>query len=182
MKIGLLVRRNLTMVVRRRSSKNAKNMTFGIKMMTSQRRTLQIKKEKIMTFYVKTSRSRDLIAVAPLSCQRPVRLAQNHRADMIKMRKINTPSQKLVSIYQHAKFQDIPPMCSQQMPTNSNLTCFTKSTCCQNEENQQTVTKIKSVLKVVRIQQHDKFQAISLILSHTFSRKCPEYPKFDLFH
>ena len=31
---------------------------------------------------------------------------------------------------------------------------------CQNKENQQTMTKILSILKVLRIHQHDKFHAI----------------------
>ena len=43
-------------------------------------------------------------------------------------------------------------------PEIANLDCFTKSSCCQNEENQQMMNKIKSFLKVVRI--HQKFQSI----------------------
>ena len=49
---------------------------------------------------------------------------------------------------------------SRKCPEFANLACFTKSKGCQNEENQQRMTEIQSVLKVVRIHQHIKFQAI----------------------
>ena len=42
----------------------------------------------------------------------------------------------------------------------SNLNSFFKSEWRQNEGDQQTVVKIQSVLKVVRIHQHAQFQAI----------------------
>ena len=48
----------------------------------------------------------------------------------------------------------------------------------QNVMNQQTVTDIESVLKVVRIRQHAKYQAIPLMRYPENARK----RKFDLFH
>ena len=49
---------------------------------------------------------------------------------------------------------------SRKCPETSNLTRFTKSKYCQNYKSQQTVTQNLSVLKVVKIHQHAKFQAI----------------------
>ena len=51
------------------------------------------------------------------------------------------------------------------------MTCFTKSKGHQNVENQQSMTKIKSVLKVVRIHQHAKFQAIPSMPSQGNAQK-----------
>ena len=53
----------------------------------------------------------------------------------------------------------------------SNLTSFTKSKWQQNEENQQTDAIIKLVLKVNRVHQHTKFQAISPMHSRENAQK-----------
>ena len=56
-------------------------------------------------------------------------------------------------------------------PETQNLTCFTKSKWRQTEENQQTVTIISSALKMVKIHQHLKFQAIPSTRSPANARK-----------
>ena len=64
--------------------------------------------------------------------------------------------------------------CSRKCPETSNLTIFTMSKWCQKGGNQQTVIKIESVLKVVRI--------LQAILSVYIVREMPGNPKFDPFH
>ena len=54
------------------------------------------------------------------------------------------------------------PCVPKKIPETPNLNCFTKSKCCQNEENQDTMTKIWSVLIVVRMNQYVKFQTIKM--------------------
>ena len=65
----------------------------------------------------------------------------------------------------HKKCQETP-----------NFTHFTKSKCRQNEENQQTMTKIRSVLKVIRVHQHAKFQAILRMRSPENDQKPQIWP------
>ena len=73
-------------------------------------------------------------------------MPRNPKFDQWKWRQIEGNQQtmtkifsvlKAVSIHQHAEFQAIPPMRSQEYIIN-----FTKFKWHQNEENQQTVTKI----------------------------------------
>ena len=54
---------------------------------------------------------------------------------------------------------------SRQCPETPNMNSFMKPKWCQKEENQQTMTIIESVLKVVRTHQHAKFQGNSSMCS-----------------
>ena len=60
---------------------------------------------------------------------------------------------------------------SGKYPETPNLTRFTKSKYCQNYKSQHTVTPNQSGLKVVKIHQHAKFQAIPSMLSAGYARK-----------
>ena len=53
-----------------------------------------------------------------------------------------------------SNFRPFFPCIVKKIPETPNLTCFTKSKWCENEEYQHSVTKIKSILKVVTIHQH----------------------------
>ena len=57
----------------------------------------------------------------------------------------------VVRLRQHKNIRPFLPCVLQKMSRTPNLTCFTQSKYHQNIENQQTVTKMQSVLKVVRI-------------------------------
>ena len=50
-------------------------------------------------------------------------------------------------------------MFARKSPETANVTCFTKSKCYQNAENQQKITKILPISKVVRPHEYVKFQA-----------------------
>ena len=60
---------------------------------------------------------------------------------------------------------------SGKCPETPNLTHFTKSKWRQNQENQQTMTIIESVLKGPKIHQRAKFQTIPSMLSPPNARK-----------
>ena len=66
---------------------------------------------------------------------------------------------------------------SWKFPEIPNLICFTKSKWCQNAENQQTVTNILSILKMVRIHEQAKFHAIPPM----GSQKIPGYRNLTCF-
>ena len=60
-----------------------------------------------------------------------------------------------------------------RIPEAQKFTCFTKWKCHQNDENQDTLSKIESLLRMVRIHQHAKFNwGHSLYVSFC---ECPEY-------
>ena len=69
----------------------------------------------------------------------------------------------------------------------TNFTCFIKSKSSQNEENQQSVTKVQPVLEGVRIHQHAKSLAISSMCSqhnrgtHDDVFKWKHFPRYWLF-
>ena len=65
---------------------------------------------------------------------------------------------------------------SRKCPETTNLTRFTKSKWCQNKKKQQTVTINWSILKVVKIHQHTKFQPISSTRSPGNARKPQIWP------
>ena len=69
------------------------------------------------------------------------------------------------------------PCVLKKIQETPNLTCFTKSKWCKNEEYQQSVTKIKSILKVVRIHQHANLRPFL----HVFSRKWPKIANLACF-
>ena len=83
-----------------------------------------------------------------------------------KMRKTNRPWPKsnqfqMWSGYiSMSNFRPLLPWVLKKITEIPNLTCFTKSKWHQNDEYQQTVIKVLSVLKAVRIHQHAKFEAI----------------------
>ena len=68
-------------------------------------------------------------------------------------------------------FRPFLPAFQRKSLETSNLTNFPLSKWHLNEENQQTMTNILSVMKVVRIHQHTKFQAIPLLHSHENAQK-----------
>ena len=65
--------------------------------------------------------------------------------------------------------------------TPSNLTAFTESKWWRKEENQQTMSKILFILKVVGIYQYTKFQAFSLMCPKENARK-PQISPVSLSH
>ena len=68
-------------------------------------------------------------------------------------------------------FRPFLPYVLKKIQETPNFNGFTKSKWRQNEEYQHTVTKIESVLKVVRIHQQDKFEAIPPLRSQEIARK-----------
>ena len=65
---------------------------------------------------------------------------------------------------------------SRKCPETPNLTRFTKSKKCQNKKIQQTMAIYKTFLKVVKIHQHVKFQAIPSMCSPQNARKPQIWP------
>ena len=77
-----------------------------------------------------------------------------------------------------SNFRPFFPCVPKKIPETPNLTCFTKSKWYQNEVYQQSVTKICSILKLVRIHQHAKLRPfLSWVL-----KKMPRNRQFGLFH
>ena len=94
-----------------------------------------------------------------------------------KTRKTNRPWPKY-NQYQRwsgyismSNFKLFLPCGVKKIPELPHLTRFAKSKWCQNEENQQTVATMYSVLKVVRIHQHVQFEAIPPLCSQEKARK-----------
>ena len=63
-----------------------------------------------------------------------------------------------------------------KIPETPNFTRFTESKWRHNEEYQHTMTKIQSILKVVRIHQHAKFDVIPPLCSQESARKSQIWP------
>ena len=96
----------------------------------------------------------------------PVLQSQNATKNEENQKKVAWSVRKVVGIHQHAKFQVIPPMLlSGKCPETPKLTCFNKSKCRENKENQQTVIIIYWILKMVRLHQHAIFQTIPPVRS-----------------
>ena len=125
-------------------------------------------------------------AIPPLRCQQnarkpqiwPVIMSQNSA----KMSNINGRWPEFYQAWRWSGYTSAPnfrPFLTwviTEMPRTSLLTSFTRSKWCQNQENQYTMTKTQSFLKVLMLYQHTKFQAISLIHCWEYARKSKIWP------